>query len=110
MEFVKILLMTILIIGIVSSVVFGVIDIVKLAVDLGETGTQVVENVVDNDGEAQNMAQTINTAQDRTMLERWHENMRDIVISGIGLAVTWMGWKSVKEYYEEDHVKVYKGR
>lgn len=95
MSFAKIAIQTILVICMVIAVIFGIIDIVRLAGDLGQVGIEVVEEgQVALDG-----------------MKVWHEHLMNLTMSGIGLAVTFIGWKEAQEYYDEDKdVKIYKGR
>lgn len=89
MGFVKITIQTILVICMIIAIIFGVVDIFKLSVDLGQ---EVLEGeILDS-------------------LGIWRDHLGNIVMSGIGLAVTWIGWKEAQEYFDEDKdVKIYRG-
>lgn len=91
MEFMKIVLCTILIIGMVIAAVYGVIEVV----DLGKGTTQVVENTVE--GEQPNIAQTVQPEK----LSVWEEHCRGLVLSASALAVMFIGWTQVLEYFRD---------
>lgn len=91
MEFMKIVLCTILIIGMVIAAVYGVIEVI----DLGKGTTQVVENTVE--GEQPNIAQTVQPEK----LSVWEEHCRGLVLSASALAVMFIGWTQVLEYFRD---------
>lgn len=95
MEFMKIVLCTILIIGMVIAAVYGVIEVV----DLGKGTVNTVENVVDNNNPEEgnpNLAATVEPAK----LTIWEEHCRGLVLSASALAVMFIGWTQVLEYFK----------
>lgn len=98
MEFMKIVLCTILIMGMVIAAVYGVIEIVDLVIDLGKGTVNTVENVIDNDNPEQgnpNLAATVEPVK----LTIWEEHCRGLVLSAAALAVMFIGWTQVLEYF-----------
>lgn len=99
MEFMKIVLCTILIIGMVIAAVYGVIEIVDLVIDLGKGTVNTVENVVDGENneikDQANLAATMEPAK----LTIWEEHCKGLVLSAAALAVMFIGWTQVLEYF-----------
>ena len=119
MDSIKMIMVVILVIAMVASIIFGIVDIFKLVVDLGRNGTEIVERM---DEKHTNMVQNLSpvnavvtqtankTIEDRnsSMLDIWVEHLRNITFSGLSLAVTFIGWKQVTEYFDEDKdIKIY---
>lgn len=100
MEFMKIVLCTILIIGMIIAAVYGVIEVVDLVIDLGKGTVNTVENVVDNNNPEEgnpNLAATVEPAK----LTIWEEHCRGLVLSASALAVMFIGWTQVLEYFKD---------
>lgn len=96
MEFMKIVLCTILIIGMIIAAVYGVIEVI----DLGKGTVNTVENVVDNNNPEEgnpNLAATVEPAK----LTIWEEHCRGLVLSASALAVMFIGWTQVLEYFKD---------
>lgn len=98
MEFMKIVLCTILIIGMVIAAVYGVIEIV----DLGKGTVNTVENAVD--GENNEIKDRANLAAAAATMEPakltiWEEHCKELVLSAAALAVMFIGWTQVLEYF-----------
>lgn len=92
MEFMKIVLCTILIIGMVIAAVYGVIEIV----DLGK-GT---ENAVDGENnEIKDRANLAAATMEPAKLTIWEEHCKELVLSAAALAVMFIGWTQVLEYF-----------
>lgn len=90
MEFMKIVLCTILIIGMIIAAVYGVIEVV----DLGKGTVNTVDNNNPEEGNP-NLAATVEPAK----LTIWEEHCRGLVLSASALAVMFIGWTQVLEYW-----------
>lgn len=93
MEFMKVVLCTILIIGMVIAAIYGVIEIVDLVFDLGKDTTQVTENIVEGE------QQIIQSMEQQNQLSVWEEHCQGLVLSASALAVMFIGWTQVLEYF-----------
>lgn len=96
MEFMKIVLCTILIIGMVIAAVYGVIEIV----DLGKGTVNTVENAVDGENnEIKDRANLAAATMEPAKLTIWEEHCKELVLSAAALAVMFIGWTQVLEYF-----------
>ena len=98
MEFMKIVLCTILIIGMVIAAVYGVIEIVDLVIDLGKGTVNVAENVIDGDNPAEGQPNLAATMEPQK-LSIWEEHCEGLVFSAAALTVMFIGWTQVLEYF-----------
>lgn len=92
MEFMKIVLCTILIIGMIIAAVYGVIEVI----DLGKGTVNTVDNNNPEEGNP-NLAATVESAK----LTIWEEHCRGLVLSASALAVMFIGWTQVLEYFKD---------
>lgn len=100
MEFMKIVLCTILIIGMVIAAVYGVIEVVDLVIDLGKGTVNTVENVVDGENnEIKDRANLAAATMEPAKLTIWEEHCKELVLSAAALAVMFIGWTQVLEYF-----------
>lgn len=99
MHFLKILTLTIIVICMVTALVYGVIDIAKLAIDLGSNGVQQIEEV--HEGQEGIVQGTVDTV---VPMDIWREHLANITFSGLSLSVLFMGWKSIMEYCKEHEI------
>lgn len=96
MEFMKIVLCTILIIGMVIAAVYGIIEIV----DLGKGTVNTVENAVDGENnEIKDRANLAAATMEPAKLTIWEEHCKELVLSAAALAVMFIGWTQVLEYF-----------
>lgn len=96
MEFMKIVLCTILIIGMVIAAVYGVIEIV----DLGKGTVNTVENAVDGENnEIKDRANLAAATMEPAKLTIWEEHCKELVLSAAAFAVMFIGWTQVLEYF-----------
>lgn len=95
MEFMKIVLCTILIIGMVIAAVYGVIEVVDLVIDLGKGTVNTVENINPEEGNPNIVAKV-----EPVKLSIWEEHCKGLVLSASALAVMFIGWTQVLDYYK----------
>lgn len=100
MEFMKIVLCTILIIGMVIAAVYGVIEVIDLVIDLGKGTVNTVENVTEDVAEGNNPPNLAAQVQPEK-LSIWEEHCRGLVLSASALAVMFIGWTQVLEYFRQ---------
>lgn len=96
MEFMKVVLCTILIIGIVIAAVYGVIEIVDLVIDLGRGTVQTTEQIVNPQDGQPNIAAQVQPEK----ISIWEEHCRGLVLSASALAVMFIGWTQILEYWK----------